>query len=188
MDSSRVLNPLSHSENSYTFLCVCMCVCVYNFFFFFFFLGPHLRHMGVPQLGVKSEQQCQIWAMTATYTTAHGNIGYLTHWGRPGIELATSWFLVGFVSTAPQWELLYILFNYGLSQNIEYSSLCCTVRTLLFIHSMSLHLLLLNAKFIPPLPLPLLWQPQVCSLCLWVCFYFIVRWFIWVIFSDSTCK
>ena len=28
-----------------------------NFFFFFFFLGPHLRHMEVSRLGVKSELQ-----------------------------------------------------------------------------------------------------------------------------------
>ena len=27
------------------------------FFFFFRFLGPHLRHMEVPRLGVKSELQ-----------------------------------------------------------------------------------------------------------------------------------
>ena len=41
-----------------------------------------------------------------TYTTAHGNTGSLTPWVRPGIELATSWFPVRFVSTAPRWELL----------------------------------------------------------------------------------
>ena len=44
--------------------------------------------------------------MSAAYTTAHGNSGSLTHWARPGIEPETSWFLVGFVSTAPQRELL----------------------------------------------------------------------------------
>ena len=30
--------------------------------------------------------------------TAHGNAGSLTHWARPGIEPATSWFLAGFVN------------------------------------------------------------------------------------------
>ena len=30
----------------------------------------------------------------------------LNHWVRPGIEPATSWFLVGFISVVPQWELL----------------------------------------------------------------------------------
>ena len=29
---------------------------------------------------------------------------------RPGIEPTSSWLLVGFVTTEPQWELLYILF------------------------------------------------------------------------------
>ena len=35
--------------------------------------------------------------MSATYTTAHGNARSLTHWARPGIEPAISWFLVGFL-------------------------------------------------------------------------------------------
>ena len=43
--------------------------------------------------------------MSATYTTAHGKADSLTHWARPRIEPATSWFLVGFISAVPQWEL-----------------------------------------------------------------------------------
>ena len=35
---------------------------------------------------------------SATYTTAHGNAGSLSHCARPGIEPATSWFLVGFIN------------------------------------------------------------------------------------------
>ena len=63
--------------------------------------------MEVPRLVVESElqlpayiaqpQQRQIWASSVTYTTAGGNIGSLTHWSRPGIKPATSWFLVAFV-------------------------------------------------------------------------------------------
>ena len=45
-----------------------------------------------------------------TYTTVHGNTGSLTHWARPGIEPETSWFLVGFISAVPWWELLTWLF------------------------------------------------------------------------------
>ena len=41
-----------------------------------------------------------------TYTTAHSNAGSLTCWARAGIKPATSWFLVGFISAAPRWELL----------------------------------------------------------------------------------
>ena len=40
----------------------------------------------------------RIWATSATYTTAHGNTRSLTHWARPGIEPATSWFLVGVIN------------------------------------------------------------------------------------------
>ena len=52
------------------------------------------------------EQQRQFWAMSTTYTTAHGNAGYLTHWARPGIEPASSWILVRFFSNGPLWENL----------------------------------------------------------------------------------
>ena len=36
--------------------------------------------------------------MSATYTTGHSNVGFLTHWARPGIEPTTSLFLVGSVN------------------------------------------------------------------------------------------
>ena len=52
------------------------------------------------------QQQRQIQATYVTYTTAHGNAGSLTHQARPGIEPATSWFIVRFISAAPQWKLL----------------------------------------------------------------------------------
>jgi len=79
------------------------------------FLWPYPQHMEVPRLGVQSEpipqpQQCRIWAVSATYTTAHGNASSLTHWTRPGIEPTTSWFLIRFVSAAPQQELLKFFF------------------------------------------------------------------------------
>ena len=71
--------------------------------------------MEVPRLGVKSELQLLAYT-TATavqhlshiceLTTAYGNAGSLTHCVRPGIELASSWILVGFVTSEPQWELL----------------------------------------------------------------------------------
>ena len=43
-------------------------------------------------------QQRMIRAASATYTTAHSNARSLKHWARPGIEPATSWFLVGFIN------------------------------------------------------------------------------------------
>ena len=68
--------------------------------------------MEVPRLGVELELQLPAYATaTATwlqpaYTTVHGNAGSLTHYVRPGIEPASSWILVGFISAEPQWELL----------------------------------------------------------------------------------
>ena len=56
-------------------------------------------HMEVPRLGVKSELQ------PLAYTTAHVNSGSLAHCMSPGIEPAPSWFLAGFISSVPQWEL-----------------------------------------------------------------------------------
>ena len=40
-----------------------------------------------------------------SYTTAHGHAGSLTHWPRPGIEPASSWMLVTFVTAEPWWQL-----------------------------------------------------------------------------------
>ena len=55
---------------------------------------------GLPQ----EPQERQSGVASATYTTPHSNTGSLTHWERPGIEPATSWFLVRFISAAPWWE------------------------------------------------------------------------------------
>ena len=52
-----------------------------NMIFLYFFSGPHPHHMEVPRLGVESELQLPAYttATSATYTTAHGNTGSLTH-------------------------------------------------------------------------------------------------------------
>ena len=82
--------------------------------FFFGFLDPCPQHMEVPRLGVGQSYSCQptpqpqqheIQATSATYITAHSNTGSPTHWARSGIEPASLWILVGFVSTEPWWEL-----------------------------------------------------------------------------------
>ena len=58
--------------------------------------------MEVPRLGVyccqptPQPQQCQIWALAVTYTTAHGNTKSLIHWAKPGIEHVSSWLLDSF--------------------------------------------------------------------------------------------
>ena len=63
------------------------------------FLGLHLHHMEVPRLRVNSEmpqpQQCQIWATSETYTTAHSNTLILNPLREAGIKptilMDTSW-------------------------------------------------------------------------------------------------
>ena len=49
-------------------------------------------------------QQRGMQATSATYTTAHGNGGSLTHWERTGIDTTNSGLLVRFVTTEPQRE------------------------------------------------------------------------------------
>ena len=59
-------------------------------------------HIPQPQ---PQPQPGQIWAVSVTCTTAHGNTRYLTHWARPGIQPESSWILVTFVTAKPHWEL-----------------------------------------------------------------------------------
>ena len=68
-------------------------------------------------------QQLRIWAMSATYTTAHGNDGSVTYWGRPGIEPETSCFLVGFyfsisVHATPEIFFFFLLSLLNLSSTL----------------------------------------------------------------------
>ena len=80
----------------------------------FSILGPHLGHMEVPRPLVQSELQL------LAYTTARvmqdlshicdlhhssSKAGSLTHCVRPGIEPASSWMLVRFVTAEPQQEV-----------------------------------------------------------------------------------
>ena len=66
----------------------------------FVFLGPHPTAYG------GSQASGLIGAVADGLHHSHSNAGSLTHGARPGIEPSTSWFLVGFVSTVPRWELL----------------------------------------------------------------------------------
>ena len=73
---------------------------------------------------------------------------------------------------------LWFIIGYWIHIPLLYS------RAVLFIHSVynGLHLLTPTSLSVPK-PSPL-WQPQVCFLCLWVCFHFVDR-FICVIFWIS---
>ena len=77
------------------------------FYYFLYFLGLLPGTWRFPGWGSNWSCSCQptpepqhlgIRAMSATYTIAHDNARSLTHWVRPGIKPATSWFLVEFVN------------------------------------------------------------------------------------------
>ena len=78
------------------------------FFFFLSFLGPHQKfscqglNLSYSCMPTPQPQQCQIWAMSVTHTTAHGYTRSLTHWARPGIKAASSWILIEFIISESQ--------------------------------------------------------------------------------------
>ena len=60
-------------------------------------------------------QQHQSRSTSATYTTAEDNARSLSHWARPGIEPASLWILVRFLSAETQQELHLYCMNFALS-------------------------------------------------------------------------
>ena len=52
---------IGESEFNHKFACL-MVLKLFPFFFLFFFLGPHVKHMEVPRLGVKSQLQLPAYA------------------------------------------------------------------------------------------------------------------------------
>ena len=88
------------SENIFFFFCLLV--------FLSFFLGLHLQAHGRSQargqIKAVAASLCHIQATSATYITAPGNARSLAYQARPGIELASSWILVGFITTEAQWN------------------------------------------------------------------------------------
>ena len=89
------------------------------FFFFWLFRAASEAYGRFPGWGLNQScshrptpqpQPHQIRAASVTNTTAHGNAESLTHGARPGIEPATSWFLVDLLTTEPGWELQELSF------------------------------------------------------------------------------
>ena len=76
-------------------------------------------------------QQRGIRAASMTYTTAHGNARSLIHWARPGIEPATSWFPVRFVSTAPHQELQKQTLSLQVTRVVWYQAILTNAGSLL---------------------------------------------------------
>ena len=75
-------------------------------FVFCLFRAVPVAYGGSPARGgIGAVAVAAFQAESSTYTTAHSNDGSLIHRERPGIEPETSWFLVGFDSAVPLWEL-----------------------------------------------------------------------------------
>ena len=80
---------------------------MYGYAFHVVFKSCH--HWSTPQ-----PQPYQIWAVSVTHTTSQGNAGSLNHRAKLGIEPASSWMLVRFVSTESQWELQCTTSSYSM--------------------------------------------------------------------------
>ena len=70
--------------------------------YFWFFRATPTAYGGFQARG-------RIGGTAACLHHSYGNTESLTPRARPGIEPASSWILVGFVSAVPQWELLAFL-------------------------------------------------------------------------------
>ena len=99
------------------------------FFFFFVFLGLNPQHIEVPWLGVELELRLladttatamlDLSLICSLQYTSHGSTGSITHWARSGIEPASSWMLVRFVTAELQQELLYLQSVFTYSYDLE---------------------------------------------------------------------
>ena len=77
-----------------------------HFFFLFLFRAAPAAHgsfqarggIGAAATGLPHSHS-NARSKSATYTTTHSNAGSLTHWSSPGIEPASSWILVRFITS-----------------------------------------------------------------------------------------
>ena len=98
----------------YPLICFLTIYILFTYLFIFAFLRLHPWYMEVPRLGVKLELQLPAY-VTATATWGPNCLWWqrriTNHWARPGIQPASSWTLVRFVSAVPQWELPIYTFS-----------------------------------------------------------------------------
>ena len=66
----------------------------------------------------------QIGAIAAGWRHSHSNMGTLTHWTGPGMELSFSQILVGFITTEPWWKLPEVLVLISFSREGWEKRLC----------------------------------------------------------------
>ena len=101
---------------------------------------------------IPQPQQLGIQAASETHTTAPGNAGSLTHRARPGMEPATSWIIVRFVSAAPHREppVSRSFFRQLYKDNREYA--CTCVYQHIHVYTFHSRVLLDRATTPPPRP------------------------------------
>ena len=130
--------------------------------------------MADPAASGASWARCLFGAAAAGLHHSHSNAGSLIHWARPGIEPATSWFLVGFVSAAAwrerremliktleqRWNDIFGKFLFVPS--IQRSQLCSTHRRVSLLHwaifSFPVYFLFLSTRRCT------LWKQQNCEI------------------------
>ena len=93
--------------------CICIGVCLYIhitssflFFVFLLFRAVPVAHgnsqargrIGAAAAGLYRNHSNMGQALSVTYTTAHSNTGFLTHWARPGIKPTSSSILVRLIN------------------------------------------------------------------------------------------
>ena len=151
--------------------------CFVNISSFFFFLAPATAYGGSPGQWSNLSfcydlcHSCDN-VRSLSHITAVGNPiltfkKYLFYWNIVDLQCCVHFFcIVQWFSYPYIYIIFHILFHYGLSQEIEYSSLCYTVGP--YCLSITDIILCICQSQIPSLslPTPLPWQPQVCSLCL----------------------
>ena len=104
---------LSQGRNSICVAYWMKLICICYFFFFLLFRAAPVAY-GSSQargwIGAAAGSLCHSHSNVGSELCLwpHGDAGSLSHWARPGVEHAFSWY--SWVhSTEPQWELLYML-------------------------------------------------------------------------------
>ena len=139
MPFNNILKYIFHICILYTFFAFHVCTLIFHFktilflnlhlfylfiyllIYLFCFLEPHVQHMEVPRLEVRSKLQLpahstvratQDLSWTVAYNTDHDNARYSTHWARPGIRfhilMDTSW--IGYRWTTTGSTFLFYFF------------------------------------------------------------------------------
>ena len=88
----------------------CPCTQLFIYFCLFFLLRAALLAYG------RSQARGQIGASASGLHYSHSKARSLTHWVKPGIKPASSWILVGFVTTEPQQGLQHRFFAFCCSR------------------------------------------------------------------------